>query len=131
MVPHVVDPQPIRGDLQQQIMEVLWRSAKLSVEDVRQGLPPSRRGAYTTVQTVLNRLAEGRLVRRHRTGRAILYSARMSEADYAARSLHRSLAGVSEAARLTALASLVEELSPGEMEAVSTLAAEIQARRKS
>lgn len=131
MVPLVSGPQPIRGDLQQEIMDVLWRSTRVSVEEVRQALPAKRRGAYTTVQTVLNRLSEGRLVKRHRAGRAILYSARVSEAEYAARSLHLSLAGVSEAARLSALASLVEELSPSEMEAVGALAAEIQARRKS
>lgn len=112
-------------------MEILWRSARVSVEEVRQALPVRRRGAYTTVQTVLNRLAEGRLVRRHRTGRPILYSARVSEAEYAAWSLHRSLAGVSDSARLTALASLVEELSESEMEAVGALAAEIHSRRKS
>lgn len=111
-------------------MEVLWRSDRLSVEEVRQALSPRRRGAYTTVQTVLNRLAEGRLVSRHRAGRTIRYSARVSEAEYAARSLRRSLAGVSESARLTALASLVEELSPSEMEVVTALTADIRTRRR-
>lgn len=112
-------------------MDVLWQAGELSVEGVREALPAKRRGAYTTVQTVLNRLAEGRLVKRRRAGRAIRYAARITEAQYAARSLRRSLAGVSEEARLTALASLVEELKPTEMEVVRSLAAEIQARRRS
>lgn len=123
------DPRPIRGELQRVIMEVLWQGGELSVDGVREALPAKRRGAYTTVQTVLNRLADGGLVGRRRLGRAILYRADVSEAQYATQSLRRSLAGVSEEARLTALASLVEELGPSEMKAVSEMAAEIQARR--
>ena len=112
-------------------MDVLWRSGQVSVEEVRQALPEKRQGAYTTIQTVLNRLAKGGLVKRRRVGRTIRYGARVSEAEYAARSLRRSLAGVSDEARLTALASLVEDLTPGEMEAVTALTAEVRARRKS
>lgn len=109
---------------------MLWQIVDASsVEEVRQALPKSKRGAYTTVQTVLNRLAEGGLVNRRRSGRAIRYSARLSESDYVARSLQRSLAGVSEQARRSALASLVDELGPNEMKAVSALASEIRARR--
>jgi predicted transcriptional regulator len=50
-------PQTL-GDLQAQIMTVLWRLESGTVEQVRSGLPARYRGAYTTVQTVLNRLAE-------------------------------------------------------------------------
>ncbi len=127
----VTKPQRIGGALQREIMEVLWRADQVSVEQVREALPSRWQGAYTTVQTVLNRLAAGGLVKRRRAGRAILYSARVSEADYASQSLRRSLDGVSEQARLSALASLVEELDPDEMEAVRVLAAEVQARRAS
>lgn len=123
------DAQPIRGELQREVMEVLWEAGQCSVEQVRRALPRRRRSAYTTVQTVLNRLSKGGLVERSRAGRTILYSPCLSEAEYAARALRRSLAGISEEARLSALASLVDELGPAEMETVRSLAAEVRARR--
>lgn len=120
----------IRGELQREIMEVLWAGGELTVNGVRGALPGKRRGAYTTVQTVLNRLAEGGLVERRRVGRGFLYTPTISEAEYAAQSLRRSLAGLSEQARLSALASLVGELGSTERAAVSGMAAEIDARRR-
>ncbi len=128
----VGDSESIRGDLQQEIMKVLWaRSAgsATSVEDVREGLPPERRGAYTTVQTVLNRLADKGLVVRRKQGRTIQYAAAVSEPDYLAGSLQRTLKGASAEARQSALANLVEELGPQDLEAISDVAAEIRRRR--
>ena len=97
-------------------MRVLWNAESASVEEVRQGLPPSKRGAYTTVQTVLNRLAERGLVKRNDQARAIRYSARFSEADYLSRSLRQTLNAASPQARRTALAGLVDDLKPEELE---------------
>lgn len=125
----MADTDPIRGDLQQEIMKILWAADSASVEEVRTGLPDGRRGAYTTVQTVLNRLADRGLVRRNRQGKAIRYEAAISETDYVAGSLQRTLEGASDAARLSALTNLVEKLPAGEFEAISDLAEEINRRR--
>jgi predicted transcriptional regulator len=122
---------PIRGDLQQEIMRILWNLGdEATVEQVRQELPEQRRGAYTTVQTVLNRLTDRELVERRRVGRTIVYRAATSESDYVAASLYRALDGASDRARRSALANLVEELRPGELETFNALAAEIRSRRK-
>lgn len=94
------------------------------------GLPARKRGAYTTVQTVLNRLADRGLVDRKRTGRAIQYAAKVSEADYVARSLQRALKGASDVARRSALANLVEDLPSQELEAIREIAGQIQGRRQ-
>lgn len=125
----MADTDAIRGDLQQEIMKILWAADSASVEEVRTALPDGRRGAYTTVQTVLNRLADRGLVRRNRQGKAIRYEAAISETDYVAGSLQRTLEGASDAARLSALTNLVEKLPAGEFEAISDLAEEINRRR--
>jgi predicted transcriptional regulator len=119
---------PIQGDLQEQIMRVMWRLGRGSVEDVRRAL--RRPGAYTTVQTVLNRLAERGLLERERVGNAIQYSPRLSEADYLAESLHRALAGASDEARRAALAALVGDLEPSEFSEVRKLARKVDPRRR-
>lgn len=111
-------------------MKTLWRLGRGSVEDVRRALPARQQGAYTTVQTILNRLAERGLLRRERSGNVIYYSPRMSEADYLARSIQHTLAGASADARRVALAHLVGELAPRELEEIREPAAEIRRRRK-
>lgn len=114
----MADAQPMRGELQQEVMRVLWSREEASVDEVRGALPQSKRGAYTTVQTVLNRLADRGLLGRERRGRTILYRARISEADYVSQSLDQLLAGASEAARRGALARLADRLPPAELAAL-------------
>ena len=60
---------PLQGELQTQIMTAIWRLQDGTVEQVRQALPAHHQGAYNTVQTVLNRLAERGLLSRRREGR--------------------------------------------------------------
>lgn len=112
-------------------MRGLWRAGEGSVEQVRRQLPRRfRDNAYTTVQTVLNRLAERGLVRRRPEGRAILYTAKVSENDYYSRSLRNTLAPASAEARRAALAQLVGDLKPGELAEIQSLAREATRRRR-
>ena len=120
----------IQGALQQRVMRVLWDLGDGSVEQVRQELPPKHRGAYTTIQTVLNRLAERGLVDRERTGNVIRYSPAVSESDYYSRSLTETLSKASDEARRTALARVVGELGPGDFDQVRSLAREVAKRRR-
>lgn len=121
---------PISGELQAQIMAVLWRTGEGTVEQVRTGLPPRYQGAYTTVQTVLNRLAERGLLKRDKQGKGFVYRPRISESDYVARSIERTLAGASAQARQTALAQLLGGIDGGEFTDLQRLAGEIEEKRK-
>lgn len=123
------DVSPIQGELQIQLMSALWRVGAGTVEQVRNELPPRYRGAYTTVQTVLNRLAERGLLSRERVGNAIEYRPRISEADYLSRSIERTLAGASSDARQAALAQLIGGLKGDELSDLQRLAREVGRRR--
>lgn len=118
----MADMTPIQGELQTQIMSALWRIETGTVEQVRAALPPRYRGAYTTVQTVLNRLADRGLLERSRTGQAFVYRPKLSEADYLSRSIEHTLASASADARQAALAQLIGGLEPGELADVQRLA---------
>ena len=120
---------PIQGELQVQIMSALWRIDQGTVEQVRGALPPRYRGAYTTVQTVLNRLAERGLLTRTREGQAMVYKPKVSEAEYLSRSIERTLATASADARQTALAQLIGALDRNELSELQRLAKEVGARR--
>ena len=65
---------PILGDLEHAVMDVLWaRPAPTPVRDVHEELAQGREIAYTTVMTVLDRLAKKGVVARELDGRAWLY----------------------------------------------------------
>ena len=120
----------IQGDLQAQIMTALWRLESGTVEQVRSGLPPRYRGAYTTVQTVLNRLAERGLLVRTKRGNAIVYTPKLTEAEYVSRSIERTLAGASTHARKAAIARLIGDLDRDEITALRRRARELEHKRK-
>lgn len=109
-------------------MTVLWRSGPGTVEQVRSGLPSRYRGAYTTVQTVLNRLAGRGLLDRERVGQAMVYTPSLSEAEYVSREVRRTLNSASAAARQAALAQLVGEFEP-DADELTALAREAEQRR--
>lgn len=111
-------------------MPVLWRLEAGTVEQVRSALPRRYRGAYTTVQTVLNRLAERGLVSREKSGNAILYRPRLSEAEFLSRSIEHTLAGASTDARQAALAQLIGGLPIDELGELQELAQTIERRRQ-
>jgi predicted transcriptional regulator len=112
-------------------MAAMWRLNAGTVEQIRSELPPRYRGAYTTVQTVLNRLADRGLLSRQRVGNAIEYRPRITEADYLSRSIARTLAGASSDARQTALARLIADLDESELSNLQRLAQEVGKRRRS
>jgi len=56
-----------------QVMEVLWRTGEVSVREVHEALPKDP--AYTTVQTIVQRLEQKGAVRRTRkVGNALMFA---------------------------------------------------------
>lgn len=124
------DPTSLQGELQTQIMSALWRLGEGTVPEVRAALPARYRSAYTTVQTVLNRLADRGLLTRTKHGKQIVYEPRLSEADYLSRSIETTLAGASTEARQAVLAGLVGGLDKTELSELQTLAKDVARRRR-
>ena len=112
-------------------MATLWQLGEASVEDVREQQPARRRSAYTTVQTVMNRLVDKGLLTRRRQGRAFLYSPRYDESEYLVRSLRERLRDASPQARRAALVSLVGGLQGEDLDELAGLAARVRRARKS
>ncbi len=110
-------------------MNALWRLGDGTVPQVRAALPARYRSAYTTVQTVLNRLAERGLLKRTKSGKQIIYTPVVSEAGYISRSIETTLAGASTEARQAVLANLVGQLDKTELSELQALAKDISGRR--
>lgn len=111
-------------------MTVLWRLGEASVEQVRTGLPKKSRGAYTTVQTVLNRLVDRGLLTRVKSGKGYVYEPKVSESEYLSRSIEHTLSGASSEARQVALAQLLGNLDRNELSDLRKIAKQIDQGRK-
>lgn len=69
-------PTPKLTRLELRIMEMLWSKGPCSIRELLDGFPESERLAYTTVQTVVNRLEAKKAVRRtDRIGNAHIFEA--------------------------------------------------------
>lgn len=78
------------GNLETDVMGVVWELGKASVQDVKDNLEPRRKLAYTTVMTVMSRLAEKGMLKRQKEGRAYMYTPAASR-EKVAGSLLRSM----------------------------------------
>jgi predicted transcriptional regulator len=126
----MADVAPLTGELQVQVMSAIWRLGSATVEEVRSAVPPRYRGAYNTIQTVLNRLVERGLLARHKVGNAFEYRARLSEAEYLSGSISHTLAGASMEARQAALARLIGHLDDAELSDLRQMAREMGSSRR-
>jgi predicted transcriptional regulator len=111
-------------------MGIVWRLERATVEDVRRALPSRHRGAYTTVQTTLQRLYERRLLDRVKEGHAFVYTPTLSEGEYLSRFVEQAFAGASREARHAALAQLIGGLREDELSDVQRRADEIERTRR-
>lgn len=119
----------IQGELQSQIMSALWKIDHGTVEQVRSALPPRYQSAYTTVQTVLNRLATRGMLVRKKVGNAMVYRPAFSEAEFVSRAVEQALATASAEARSAVLARLIGDLSDDSVEALRQRADAISKKR--
>ena len=117
------------GDLQAEVMNTVWRLGSARVDDVRNAQREETRSAYTTIQTVLNRLVDRGLLTRERAGQAFVYQARQNEAEHLTGVIGRRLAGATPDARRAALLNVVGDLDQADLDELARHAEEIRRRR--
>lgn len=98
-------------------MAQLWSASKpMSVRDVMSMLSTDRPLAYTTVMTVLDRLAKKGVAQREASGRMYLYRAAISRVDLAADQMEAALKSSED--RDAALLRFVDRMEPHEIAAL-------------
>jgi predicted transcriptional regulator len=118
------------GDLERAVLEVLWASADepLTVREVHEALAAGRDLAYTTVMTVLDRMARKDLVEQQRAGRAYRYRALSSRSEMTAELMRDTLGEFAEEDRRAALVAFVDEASDADRRALREALAELERR---
>ncbi|MFQ5925891.1 MAG: BlaI/MecI/CopY family transcriptional regulator [Terriglobia bacterium] len=67
--------------LELECMKVLWQLGEASVRDIREQLARVRPLAYTTVETIMDRLTRKGMVSRQKVGKAHRYTPRYAQAE--------------------------------------------------
>src|SRR5277367_2116943 len=83
-------------------MNTLWPMGEGTVREIRDSLAPRRARAYTTIMTIMDRLARKGVVERQKVGRAYMYSPNLS----------------AEEARTHALGQVIDSFFGGSKEAL-------------
>jgi predicted transcriptional regulator len=112
-----------RGDLEREVMTKLWDAGEaLTVRQVHDLLNRDRDLAYTTVMTVLDRLAKKGLVLQQRADKAYKYAPAQSREEMTAGVMMDALSATPD--RDAALAYFVGQLPPEALRAAMEAAAQ-------
>ncbi|WP_265442855.1 BlaI/MecI/CopY family transcriptional regulator [Flexivirga meconopsidis] len=125
-------PVPSLGELESAVMDQLWQlpdDGSLSVREVQERLA-GRDLAYTTVMTVLDRLAKKQLVDRERVGRAWHYRPVASREQLTADTLHAGLESLTPDDRRAVLLHFLEDASAEDRDALRAGLEEVERRNR-
>ena len=98
------------GPLEEMVMDFLWDNGPSTVAEVHAGLKGRRDLAYTTVLTILGRLAKKGLLVRTLVGNSHVYSTALSRDEFAGNIVEGVLDGLLEAFSQPALAYFAQRL---------------------
>ncbi|HEY6737840.1 MAG TPA: BlaI/MecI/CopY family transcriptional regulator [Actinopolymorphaceae bacterium] len=117
------------GSLEREVMERIWAANRpVTVREVHDALS-DRDLAYTTVMTVLDRLAKKGVVDRVREGRAYRYHAAAGKDELVAGLMREVLDGAGDPSeRTAALVRFVDRASPSETAALRQALEALEAR---
>ncbi len=119
------------GELERDVMAIVWDRGELSVRDACEALGSSV--AYTTVMTTMDRLFKKRLLARRKVGRAFLYRAAASRREVeeaVAGELMQSLLHGDGGEPLPVLSSLVDAVSERDRALLDELERLIREKRR-
>lgn len=127
------NPRTRLGELERAVMEHLWTASEarpegLTVRDVHDAIGVERGLAYTTLMTVLDRMAKKKLVTRERDGRAWRYLPASSRDELTSEALHHTLGELAGSERRSALLRFLDQSTPEELDELRAALADLEQR---
>tara|TARA_R110002096_G_scaffold361075_3_gene554186 strand:+ start:90987 stop:91355 length:369 start_codon:yes stop_codon:yes gene_type:complete len=115
------------GSLEEQIMSILWKGEALAVRSVMAKL--TKKLAYTTVMTTLDRLHKKGLLTREREGIAFVYRAGLSRDEFHRKLVEETVGSLLEESTASVLAAFVDTAAEIDEDNLKKLEALIAERR--
>ncbi|HEU4557550.1 MAG TPA: BlaI/MecI/CopY family transcriptional regulator [Longimicrobium sp.] len=120
----------ILGDLEADVMEAIWASGQATVHDVHERLAANRELAYTTVMTVMSRLADKGLLEKRKDGAAYVYNPVASKEEFTRRTVGTVLSELLDDFSAPAMSQFVELVGEQDEAAIEALAKAIEEKRR-
>jgi predicted transcriptional regulator len=120
----------VLGDLEAEIMECMWQKGTASVRDVHECLLARRDIAYTTVMTVMTRLAEKGHLERHQQGRAYIYAPKETRDAFCTEVVRKMMSGLFGRVDKPVLTHFVDSLTAEDASRLDALAEIIEQKRQ-
>ena len=118
------------GDLEAEVLECVWDLGSASVKDVHLCLLERREIAYTTVMTVMSRLAAKGLLVSRQVGRAYVYEAAAGREQFCAGVVKGFMSDMLAGADRAVLARFVDSVTDRDIEQLDLLAQIIEEKRR-
>lgn len=123
-------PGKVLGDLEAEIMEAIWLKDSCTVRDIYEELRSKRKIAYTTVMTIMSRLAEKGLLLKEKQGSAFLYHPSFSREEFGKIVSSEIVAELLDGFGKGVLVQLIEEAGKASPEALDEMERIIAEHRK-
>lgn len=119
--PHKMGLKKVLGDLEAEVMKVIWKQERSTVREVYEQLRLEKNLAYTTVMTIMSRLADKGLLLKAPQGNAYVYTPAVSENDFAKMVVSEVIDGLLEEFAEPALSHMVDKLGTEDADKLSKL----------
>ncbi len=114
--------EKVLGSLESEVMEVIWfKEAEVSVRDVYETLALKREIAYTTVMTIMGRLAEKKLLKKRKEGNAFLFMPAISKGEFTAQMIDNIVDDLLSDFSDAALASFISRVGEKDRKSIEKL----------
>ena len=120
----------VLGELENLIMELAWQKGEVTVREVHQALLESRGLAYTTVMTVMSRLADKGVLERHKVRAAYVYKPAHTKQDFTRGVLGSVFSGLIRDFGKPAITQFLEIIEEQDPQRIEDLARLIEERRR-
>ncbi|HUR06652.1 MAG TPA: BlaI/MecI/CopY family transcriptional regulator [Nonomuraea sp.] len=121
----------ILGDLEADVMEAIWVLGTATVHDVHQRLADANRElAYTTVMTVMSRLADKGLLEKQKGGQAYVYRPASTREEFTKRTVGTVLSELLDDFTAPAMSQFVELVGEQDDAVIEALAKAIEEKRR-
>jgi len=114
--------EKVLGSLESEVMEVIWlKEAEVSVRDVYEALALKREIAYTTVMTIMGRLAEKKLLKKRKEGNAFLFIPAIAKDEFTSQMVENVVDDLLADFSDVALASFISRVGKKDRESIEKL----------
>ena len=120
----------IFGRLERQLMEVLWGRGESSVREVLEDLDHLNCPAYSTLITVMNRLANKDLLEKKKIGKTFFYTPVYTKKELLDIVAKKVVEGISDLSLQSTIVSFVDYIADKEDKHLESLAELINEKRK-